>query len=247
MIFILVKKGTIRYLLFMAKILIADDEEPQRNMVRQYLLASGFDVVDAGHGGEVIAILEREPVDLILLDLMMPQMDGLEVLKALLNRNSVPIIITSARQEESDKILGLELGADDYMVKPYSLRELVARIKVGLRRAKPSEAVQDQAEVQHWRGLILNRAEMRLRRDQEELSLTKVQFLILEYLISQPGRVFTRQQILSRVLDSQLESYERTIDVHIKNIRKILGDTTDSPDYIETVRGVGYRALPNPA
>ena len=228
-------------------VLIADDEENIRNMVSGYLQKMGFRTVTAANGIEALRLLETSPPDLVLLDVMMPEMDGFTLAKVLMNRTTVPLLFMTARAEEADKVLGLELGADDYITKPFSLRELTARIQAVLRRVRrsspPAVTPESQGQVLRWKDLELDLDGARVRQNGQTITLTAVQFHILVLLLKHPGRVFSRLQVLEEVRDSSFEGYERTIDVHVKNLRKQLGDDVHAPRYIETVRGLGYRLV----
>lgn len=233
----------------MPRVLVADDEENIRSMICGYLDRLGFQTVSASDGFEALRIIESDPPDLTLLDVMMPGLDGFAVAKILMNRTTVPILFITARAEEADRVLGLELGADDYITKPFSLRELAARIQAVLRRAQrqagPQAAKPTAGRRLTWKDLDLDLDGARVRQEGRVVEVTSVQFQILALLTGSPGRVFTRLQILEEVRDTSFEGYERTIDVHIKNLRKILGDDAKEPRYIETVRGLGYRLVEN--
>ncbi|OHD69870.1 MAG: DNA-binding response regulator [Spirochaetes bacterium RBG_16_67_19] len=223
------------------KILIADDEAGIRRLLRGYLEKAGFRVTEARNGKESLERCRAEKPDLLILDLMMPEMDGLDVFRAVRQESQVPIIMLSARAEETDRLVGLELGADDYVVKPFSPREVVARVRAVLRRStqadRPVRALLQAGPIR------LDMAKRTVTVDGEAKALTTAQFDILAALMLEPGRVFTRLQLLERIQGSAFEGYERTIDVHIKNIRRVLGDSSVKPRLIGTVRGVGYRLL----
>lgn len=228
-------------------ILVADDEENIRSMVCGYLEKMGFRTLAVSDGFQAMDALDTAKPDLMLLDVMMPGLDGFAVAKVLMNRSTVPILFMTARTEETDRVLGLELGADDYISKPFSLRELTARVQAVLRRAKrqtpplvpvPTEAT---TTLRVWKDLEVDFESFRVKKNGKVLDLTSVQFSILALLLKAPGRVYSRLQILEEVRDTTFAGYERTIDVHVKNLRKALGDDVKEPLYIETVRGVGYR------
>ena len=228
-------------------ILVADDEENIRTMVCEYLSKMGFRTVAVSDGFQAMDTLETAKPDLMLLDVMMPGLDGFALAKILINRSTVPILFMTARTEESDRVLGLELGADDYISKPFSLREVTARIQAVLRRSKhqeipvvPPPPVTDTKH-RTWKDLDIDFESFRVKKAGKLLDLTPVQFQILTLLMNSPGRVFSRLQILEEVRDTTFAGYERTIDVHMKNLRKVLGDDVKEPRYIETVRGIGYR------
>ena len=220
----------------MALILVADDEENIRAMVCGYLDKMGFRTLAVGDGFQAMDALESAKPDLLLLDVMMPGLDGFALAKLLMTRSTVPILFMTARTGEADRVLGLELGADDYISKPFSLRELTARVQAVLRRTHRQETT-----ARRWKDLEVDFSSFRVRKGGRLLDLTTVQFQILALLLNSPGRVFTRLQILEEVRDTSFTGYERTIDVHVKNLRKVLGDDVKEPRYIETVRGIGYR------
>ena len=219
------------------KILVVDDEPEIVKLVRAYLEQAGFAVVTAAEGQEALAVFRHEYPNLVILDLNLPGMDGLDVCRALRRTSDVPIIMLTARIEETDRLIGLELGADDYVVKPFSPREIVARTRAVLRRAEGEPVSPD----------ILNSGDLSLdliRRTatlaEKVLDLTTMEFDLLTLLVMHPGQVFTRIQLLERLQEHAYLGYERTIDVHIKNLRKKLRDDPKNPHFIGTVRGVGY-------
>ncbi len=215
------------------KILIVDDEPQIVEICRDYLRAAGYETVIAGNGLQGVALARREKPDLIVLDLMMPEMNGLEVTRTIRRESDVPIIMLTARVEETDKLIGLELGADDYMTKPFSPRELVARIRVVLRRVTnaPENDVIRVGEVE------LDRAHYEIHLAGKTIPLTSTEFEILATLMSQPGRIFSRAQLLTATHGVSFESLERAIDSHIRNLRRKL----EPDDLIVTVHGVGYK------
>lgn len=228
-------------------ILVADDEEKIRSMVCSYLDKMGFRTIAVSDGFQALDCLDSTKPDLMLLDVMMPGLDGFALAKILLKRSTVPLLFMTARDEEADRVLGLELGADDYITKPFSLRELTARIQAVLRRSsrsmQPAETPSPSEDPKHiqWKDLEIDFESVRVKKGGSPLELTTVQFDILALLLKSPGRAFSRLQILEQVRDTSFTGYERTIDVHVKNLRKVLGDDVKEPRYIETVRGVGYR------
>jgi DNA-binding response OmpR family regulator len=233
------------------KILVADDEPKIIQIVSAYLESSGFEVLSAKSGDEALTRFKKGSPDCIVLDINMPGMDGLDVARAIRKVSDAPIIFLTARVDETDRIVGLELGADDYIVKPFSPRELVARIKAVLRRYKPQSARDSGAQSSHDSApTFLRCGEVSVDllkhivtvRD-EQKTVTKVQFDLLKVLISEPGRVFSRTALLEAALETDFEGYERTIDAHIKNLRKVLGDDGEKSRFIGTVRGVGYKFL----
>jgi len=222
------------------KILVVDDEAEIVRLVRAYLERAGFAVVTASEGRQALAVFRHERPNLVVLDLNLPGMDGLDVCRALRRDSDVPIIMLTARIEETDRLIGLELGADDYIVKPFSPREVVARVRTVLRR---SEGTPVRPDVISSAGVTLNLAQRAASLNDQELDLTTMEFDLLALLVQHPGQVFTRLQLLERTQGAAYEGYERTIDVHIKNLRKKLGDDSQEPRFIETIRGVGYRFL----
>ena len=222
------------------KILVVDDEAEIVKLVRAYLERAGFAVVTASEGRQALAVFRHERPNLVVLDLNLPGMDGLDVCRALRRDSDIPIIMLTARIEETDRLIGLELGADDYIVKPFSPREVVARVRTVLRR---SEGTPIRPEVISSAGVILDLAQRAASMNGQPLDLTTMEFDLLALLVQHPGQVFTRLQLLERTQGAVYEGYERTIDVHIKNLRKKLGDDSQEPRFIETIRGVGYRFI----
>lgn len=220
------------------KILVVDDEKKIANVVRGYLEQAGYSVVVAHDGPQAIAAFRREKPNLVLLDLNLPGMDGLDVARALRKEFSVPIIMLTARVEEADRLIGLELGADDYVLKPFSPREVVARVRAVLRRVGGETA---PAEILQAGKLILDLAKHTATLGAAAVELTPTEFNLLAALMQNPGRAFTRLQLLDRVQGESYEGYERTIDAHIKNLRQKIGDDPKDPRYILTVFGVGYK------
>ena len=217
-----------------ATILVVDDEPRIVQLVRDYLEHGGFTVLTASDGPSALRTARTGRPDLVVLDLTLPGLDGLDVARSLRRDGVVPIIMLTARTEESDKLVGLELGADDYMTKPFSPKELVARVRAVLRRA---EGLTSPADVIRVGSLVeLDPSRMEARCDGRRVDLTRSEFQIVSAMARQPGRVFTRAQLLDAVRGVAFESYERAIDAHIKNIRRKIG-----AKYIETVFGVGYR------
>jgi DNA-binding response OmpR family regulator len=226
-----------------ARILLVDDEQSIQTLLSYPLRRDGYEVVQATDGRQALERFEEQAFDLVVLDLMLPKIDGLEVCRRLRSRSSVPIIMLTAKSEEIDKVVGLELGADDYITKPFSLREFSSRIKAALRRAemsRPAETAPDEAPlvVQDLRIDFPKRA-VRVRGLDAEL--TYVEFEILAALARAPGRVFTRDMLLSRVWGDSAYRDPRTIDVHIRHLREKLERDPKDPEYLFTVRGVGYR------
>ncbi len=222
-----------------ATILVVDDEPRIVQLVRDYLEHGGFTVLVASDGPAALRSARTGRPDLVILDLGLPGLDGLDVARTLRRDGEVPIIMLTARTEESDKLVGLELGADDYLTKPFSPKELVARVRAVLRRAEglrfPAEVIRVGSDVE------LDVPRMEARFDGRRVDLTKTEFQLLSTMARQPGRVFTRAQLLDAVRGVAFESYERAIDAHIKNLRKKIEPDPRSPRYLLTVFGVGYR------
>ena len=221
----------------MAKVLIVDDEPKIVRLVADYLTAAGFGVTTAASGTEALMRTRTDAPDLVILDLGLPGLDGLDVTRTLRRNGDLPIIMLTARDDETDRVIGLELGADDYVTKPFSPRELVARIRAVLRR----RAGGGQLEVVQAGDLSLDVPRMRATRGGQPVELTATEFQLLTAMAREPGRVFTRSQLLDAIHGVAFESYERAIDAHIKNIRRKLEPDPRAPRYLETVYGVGYR------
>lgn len=219
-------------------ILVADDKANIRNLVREYLEAEDFRVVIASNGREALYVARQEKPDLILLDIMMPEMSGYDFLKAYRKERETPIILLTARLDETDKVLGLELGADDYVTKPFGMKELVARINAVLRRAGRPVV---EADVLAVGDIRLDRESRVVKSFGRPVSLTPSEFDLLYVLMSAPGRVFSRSELLLKVQGTTFENVERTIDVHIRNLRTKIEKDPSKPEYIETVFGVGYK------
>ncbi len=223
----------------MAKtILVVDDEKQLRTLVKQYLTQEGFRVVTASNGKEALFAARYEKPDLIILDLMMPEMDGYEFMRVHSKERDTPVIMLTAKVEENDRVLGLELGADDYVTKPFSMRELTARVRAVLRRAGSPSHVPD---VLRAADITLDRTSRVVAVGSRQVDLTPTEFDLLTVLMSSPGRAFSRLELLERVQDTDFEGYERTIDVHIRNLRAKIEPDPRHPRYIETIYGVGYR------
>ena len=222
------------------RILIVDDEPHIVRVLRGYFEQAGFAVLGAYDGAEALRVARQERPDLIVLDIMLPRVDGWEVCRTLRKESDVPIIMLTARVEETDTLIGLELGADDYIPKPFSPREVVARARAVLRRVRtPSGA--GEPETLDVGDLHLDVPRRTLRVGGREVELTPSEFEILRTLLGAPGRVFTRGQLLEASQGEAYEGYERTIDTHIKNLRHKIGDLPRRPEYIQTVHGVGYK------
>jgi len=228
------------------KVLVVDDELKMVKLVRTYLENAGFQVVVAYDGQEALTVFRHEQPDLVVLDLMLPKIDGLDVARSIRRSSDTPIIMLTARAEETDRLIGLQLGADDYVVKPFSPRELVARVQAVLRRSSRSQSPEagiDRPQVISIGELELDLGRREARLAHRPIELTTAQFDLLTVLAQRPGQVFTRPQLLDAVQGDSYAGYERTIDVHIKNLRRTLGDDPRAPRYISTVRGVGYKFI----
>ena len=223
----------------MAKnILVVDDEKRILSLLEAYLEQQGFLVTTATNGKEAIFIARHEKPDLIILDIMMPEMDGYEFMRQHRKERETPIILLTAKVEEDDKVIGLELGADDYVTKPFSPRELTSRVRAVLRRTGQDLP---RTEVLRLGGVTLDRDSHMVTVDEAIVDLTPSEFDLLAVLMSSPGRTFTRLDLLDQIQDTAFVGYARTIDVHIKNLRAKLEDNPRQPRYIETVYGIGYR------
>ena len=219
-------------------ILVVDDEARIVKLVRDYLERAGFDVL-AAHNGEMALTLARlEQPDLIVLDLMLPGVDGLDVCRRLRQESGVPIIMLTARVEEADRVVGLELGADDYVTKPFSPRELVARVRATLRRANGQVG---PSSILRAGDVELDTASLTTTVAGEPVDLTPTEFQVLATLVRQPGRIFSREQLLEAVHGVIFDGYDRSVDSHVKNIRRKIEPDPRQPRYIQTVYGVGYR------
>jgi two-component system alkaline phosphatase synthesis response regulator PhoP len=222
----------------MKQILVVDDEPRIAEICRDYLKRAGFDVITAANGDDALALARSRQPDLIVLDLTLPGRDGLDVTRALRQRSNVPIIMLTARIEESDKLVGLELGADDYLTKPFSPRELVARVRAVLRRGDSAAA---QSEVVRAADVTLDVPRRKTQVGGRTVELTSSEFQLLATLMRQPGRVFTRGQLLDSIRGEEGESFERAVDAHVKNLRRKIEPDARKPKYLQTVYGVGYR------
>ncbi len=227
------------------EVLLVDDEPDIRRVLRGYLETEGFAVVEAATGEAALERVRRQEPGVVLLDVMLPDIDGIEVLRRLRTFTQVFVVLVTARTEEVDKLVGLGVGADDYITKPFSPREVVARVKAVLRRARGS-AVQD-GERRVFPGLTLDPARREVSSDGRPVTLTALEFDLLAALAGSPGRVFSRRQLLERVWGYDFYGDERVVDVHVRNLRLQLHDDAANPRLIGTVRGVGYKFLQDPA
>jgi len=219
-------------------ILIIEDEPKVARLARDYLEKNNYRVLIANDGQNGLGMARGEKPDLIVLDLMLPKMDGLDVCRALRRESDVPIIMLTARAEEADRLIGLELGADDYITKPFSPRELVARVRALLRRAKGRVY---QTGIIRVGDLVLNTDSHTLSLAEEEIHLTRIEFNLLEIFVRHPGQIFSRAQLLENLHGVAHAGYDRSIDAHIKNLRRKIEDDPAEPRYILTVYGVGYK------
>jgi DNA-binding response OmpR family regulator len=223
------------------RILLVDDEQPIQTLLSFPLQRDGYEVVQASDGREALSRFSEQQFDLVVLDVMLPRMDGLEVCRRLRARSSVPIIMLTAKSEEIDKVLGLELGADDYITKPFSMREFRSRVKAALRRSGMAQADEDAERPIEVRDLRIDPAKRTVTRESGSVATTFVEFEILNALARSPGRVFTRDMLLARVWGDSAYRDPRTIDVHIRHLREKIETDPKEPEFIFTVRGVGYR------
>jgi DNA-binding response OmpR family regulator len=221
-------------------ILVVDDEPQIAEIVRDYLRLAGFDVIVAGDGVRALEAARGRRPDLVVLDLGLPSLDGIEVARVLRKESDVPIIMLTARVEEDDRLRGLEIGADDYVTKPFSPRELVARVRAVLRRSEQRHVDGDLLRVS---GLTIDIARRTVHRGDEPIDLTPTEFHVLATLARHPGRVFTRTQLLDAARGTDTEAYDRAIDSHVKNIRRKLERDPHAPRYLETVYGIGYKLV----
>jgi DNA-binding response OmpR family regulator len=219
------------------RVLVVDDEASIRTIVEYALRDAGFEVIGAARGDEALKVLEREPIDLVVLDLMLPGVDGLEVCRRIRATRNTPIIMLSARAEELDKVLGLELGADDYVTKPFSPRELVSRVKAQLRRARLEP---DQTAPLRAGELLIDPGARTVTREGEEVTLTYSEFEILLKLARSPRRVFTREELMNHLWGGSFYGDLRSVDVHVRHLRQKVERDPSAPTLIRTVRGVGY-------
>lgn len=222
----------------MKTILVVDDTASVRQLLQDYLTQQGFRIVTATNGQEAIYAARHSNPDLILLDIMMPQMDGFDFLRHFRKEKQTPVIIITAKEEETDAVLGLELGADDYVIKPFRMRELVSRVRAVLRRG---EGAADPNRILSAGDLTLDPARHTVTVRGQPADLTPLEFDLLALLMSARGRVYTREQISEKLADSGFAGLERTLNVHIRNLRTKIESNPAEPEYIETVFGVGYR------
>ena len=222
------------------RVLVVDDNPKIVEVLSAYLTAEGFDVDTAEDGSQALAVMAARIPDIVLLDVMLPGISGIELTKRFQQQYALPVILVTARSDEVDRLIGLEVGADDYISKPFSPREVVARVKAVLRRAERSTPA---AAVSRLRigDLRIDGETRRVLLGEQEIELTRTEFDILATLAVHPGRVFTRMQLMEAAQGDAFEGYERTIDAHVKNIRRKLGEDPRATQYLHTVTGVGYR------
>jgi len=220
------------------KILVVDDEPKIVEIVKAYLEKDGFKVATAYDGRAALDAFSHESPDLVILDLMLPEVSGWDVCRRICQESGTPVIMLTARDEITDKVVGLELGADDYVTKPFEPKELVSRVKAVLRRAQGHQV---SPAILRTAGLEIDTGKRRVSRNQQAIELTPLEFDLLRVLAEQPGRVFSRMQLLDKVQGEAYEGYDRTIDSHIKNLRKKIEPDPNHPRHILTVYGVGYK------
>ncbi len=223
-------------------ILIVDDEKPIVDILKFNLQKEGFETIEAYDGATGLQLAMEKNPDLILLDVMLPEMDGFTVCKEIRVKSQVPIILLTAREEEVDKVLGLELGADDYITKPYSVRELLARIKANLRRTKKSQPITsaDNADVMTFGRLSIDTERFEVQKDGKPVEITVREFELLKFLASQPDKIFSREKLLEKVWKYEYYGDLRTVDVTVRRLREKLEDNPGEPDFVVTKRGIGY-------
>jgi two-component system alkaline phosphatase synthesis response regulator PhoP len=222
----------------MKQILVVEDEPRIAEIARDYLARAGYEVTMADNGVDALAIARARQPDLVVLDLGLPHMDGFDVARAIRKHSNLPIIMLTARVDEDDRLKGLDIGADDYVTKPFSPRELVARVRAVFRRV---DLASEPGDVIRAGGIVLDRRRMQTTVDGRAIDLTPTEFELLATLVRQPGRVFTRTQLLDAIRGVAVESFERAIDAHVKNLRRKLEPDPRNPSYVRTVYGVGYK------
>ena len=220
------------------KLLLVDDDPDLLYTLEKYLQQAGYTTVLANNGKSAIETFNTEKPDAALIDVMMPELDGFELIKKIRSMSTIPIILLTARSDETDKIVGLELGADDYVTKPFSPREVVARLKAIMRRSNQKQENPSKITIGK---ITIDKNTRSVNRENSPIELTKTEFDILVTLMESPEQVFTRDQIIDKVLGYTYEGFERTIDAHVRNIRKKIEPDANNPDYIKTVFGVGYK------
>ena len=222
----------------MLKILVAEDDVSTNKLLCAILKINGYEAIPAFNGEAALDIIDHQHIDLLLCDVMMPKMDGYQFLSAFRRENQVPVIVLSAKEEETDTVLGLELGADDYVIKPFRMRELLARVRAALRRV---ETLFEPASLLRVGDLVMDRAAHSVQIGEKQANLTALEFDLLEILMATPGRVFSRTELVDRLYESGFTGLESTLNVHIRNLRLKIEPDPAAPRYLETVFGVGYR------
>jgi two-component system alkaline phosphatase synthesis response regulator PhoP len=225
----------------MAVILVVDDEQPLRELVRAYLEHESYQVVEAATGNEALQAFATHQPDVLVLDLMLPGVDGIEICRRVRAQSDAYIIMLTARADEVDRVVGLEVGADDYLTKPFSPRELVARVRACLRRPRVGSVAAVETTVLRFEALVIDIDGHSVTLDGEPIALTTTEFRLIQILASAPGRLFTRSQLLEQVWGMNYYGDDHVVDVHIANARRKLKEDPAAPRYIETVRGAGYR------
>ena len=224
------------------RVLVVDDDAKTVELVRLYLNRDGYKVLTAYDGDNALKLAREQRPDLVVLDLMLPGKDGLQVCRTLRAESDVPIVMLTAKTTEEDRLLGLGLGADDYVTKPFSPRELAARVRAVLRRIPDEDFIHGPSEMQH-RDLMINFLKREVFLDGKPIDLTSIEFKLLGIFMREPGRVFTRAQLIEKALGGEFDGFDRTIDVHIYNLRRKLEIEPDNPRYIKTIYGAGYKFI----
>ncbi len=222
-------------------ILVVDDNPKITEVLSAYLTAEGFDVDTAADGPSAVEAVARRVPDLALLDVMLPGVDGIELTRRFQREHDLPVILVTARTEEVDRLIGLEVGADDYILKPFSPREVVARVKAVLRRIDKSRSAEEEGEPLRVGALVVDPGRRAVSVDGEPVEITRTEFDMLATMAAHPGHVYTRMQLMEAAQGDAYEGYERTVDAHVKNIRRKLGDDPREPRFVQTVIGVGYK------
>ncbi|MGE5674531.1 MAG: response regulator [Mycobacterium leprae] len=225
------------------RILVVDDEESIVQLISYNLRKAGYEVLACGNGEEALRLARTSTPDLVVLDLMLPGMDGLDVCKALRRESDLPVLMLTARGEEIDRVVGFEIGADDYVTKPFSPRELVGRIKAILRRTHREEENDTAGDTRRFGELAINFVTYEVSRDGRRIDLTPTEYQILKLLVQNPGRVFSRDELVDRIMGQDFFGDVRTIDVHIRHLRAKIEPVPSAPQYVETVRGAGYKFI----
>ena len=225
------------------KVLVVDDDEKILKVLTAYLEKEGYSVITARDGWEAVDKARQLGPDIVLLDVMLPSLDGWGVCKEIRRTSDVPIIMLTARDDEADRIIGLELGADDYVIKPFSPKEVLARMRAIFRRLQPASRREGGERILKVGDAVLDQNSRSLTIAGTPVELTPTEYKLLELFLAHPGQVFSRLQLIEKVQDYAFEGYERTVDSHIKNLRKKLGASPDEPHYIKTIYGVGYKLV----